>query len=80
MSTYHVEPLQGGHTGITKILAKVQRHYYWKNKSKDIKEYIRKCRKCQKSKTTKLTKAPLTISKTQQRARSTTKIADIKKQ
>jgi len=31
MSTYHDEPLQGGHTGITKTLTKVQRHYYWKH-------------------------------------------------
>jgi len=68
LSTFHDDPIQGGHTGITKTLAKVQRHYYWKNMSKDIKEYIKKCPKCQKSKTTKHVKTPLTITETPQRA------------
>jgi len=45
LSTFHDGLIQGGHTGITKTLAKVQRHYYWKNMSKDIKEYIKKCPK-----------------------------------
>jgi len=66
--TYPDEPLQVCHTGITKTLANVQRLYYWKYMSKDIKEYIRNCPKCQKSKTTKHTKTPLTITETPQRA------------
>jgi len=65
LSTFHDDTIQGGHTGITKTFAKVQRHYYWK---KDIKEYIKKCPQCQKSKTTKHTKTPLTITETPQRA------------
>jgi len=68
LSTFHDNPIQGGHTGITKTLAKVQRHYNWKNMSKDIKEYIKKCPKCQKSKATNHTKTPLTITETPQRA------------
>jgi len=30
LSTFHDDPIQGGHTGISKTLAKVKRHYYWK--------------------------------------------------
>jgi len=47
MSTLHDDqtddPIQGGHSGITKTLAKVKRHYYWKGMSKEITQYIRKC-------------------------------------
>jgi len=50
LSTLHDDPIQGGHSGITKTLAKVKRHYYWKGMSKDITQYIRKCPKCQMSK------------------------------
>jgi len=64
LSTFHDDPIQGGHTGISKTLAKVKRHYYWKNMSKDITEYVRKCQKCQKAKITKHTKTPLTITDT----------------
>lgn len=68
LSTLHDDPIQGGHTGITKTLAKVKRHYYWKNMSKYIKEYVRKCQKCQKAKTTKHTKTPMTITETPEHA------------
>jgi len=64
LSTFHDDPIQGGHTGITKTLAKVKRYYYWKGTSKDITEYIRKCQKCQKSKATRNTITPLTIKET----------------
>jgi len=30
LSKFHDDPIQGGHTGITKTLAKVKRHYFWK--------------------------------------------------
>jgi len=47
LSKFHDDPIQG-HTGITKTLAKVKRHYFWKGMTRDITEYIRKCQKCQK--------------------------------
>nr|AAL90422.1 RH61266p [Drosophila melanogaster] len=64
LSTYHDDPIQGGHTGITRTLAKIKRHYYWKNMTRHIKEYIRRCHKCQMSKTTTHTKTPLTYTET----------------
>jgi len=50
LSTLHDDPIQGAHSGITKTLAVVKRHYYWKGMSKDITQYIRKCpnNKCRK--------------------------------
>jgi len=55
---------EGGHTGITKTIDKVARHYLCKNMSRKIKEHIRKFPKCQKSKVTTHTKTTLTITET----------------
>lgn len=30
-ATLHDDPIQGGHIGIAKTVAKVQWYYYWKN-------------------------------------------------
>jgi len=62
LSTFHNDPVQGGHTGITKTLAKVKRYYYWKDMTRYITKYIRKCLKCKKSKVTIHTKTPMTIT------------------
>lgn len=62
--TYHDDPATGGHTGITKTLAKIKRHFFWKNMTRHIKEYIKRCHKCLMSKTTKHTKAPLITTET----------------
>jgi len=43
---FTIGPLQGGHTGIARTLAKIKRHYYWKNMTRDITNNIRKCPKC----------------------------------
>jgi len=66
--SFHDDPIQGGHTGIARTLAKIKRHYYWKNMTQDVTNYIKKCTKCQKSKTTKHTKTPLLITETPQMA------------
>jgi len=58
------DPIQGGHTGMTRTLAKIKRHYYWKNMTRHIKEYLRRCHKCQMSKTTTHTKTPMTHTET----------------
>jgi len=64
LSKFHDDPIQGGHTGITKSFAKVKRHYFWKGMIRDITEYIRKCQKCQKAKITKYHTTPLIITDT----------------
>jgi len=40
-STFHNDPVQKGHTGITKTLAKLKRYYYWKGMTRYITKYIR---------------------------------------
>jgi len=60
--TLHDDSIQGVHSCITKTLAKVKGHYYWKGMNKVITQYIHKCPKCQKSKTTKHTKTLLTLT------------------
>jgi len=64
LSTHHDDPTQGGHAGITKTLARIKRHYFWKGMTREITEYIRKCPKCQKAKIMKHTKTPLSITET----------------
>jgi len=42
LSKLHHDPIQGGHTGITKTLAKVKRHYFWNGMNRNITEYIQR--------------------------------------
>ena len=64
LQKYHDDPIQGGHYGITKTLAKIKRYYYWQNMTKDITKYVKVCEKCQKAKITRHTKTPLQITDT----------------
>jgi len=58
LTTLHDDPLQGGHTGIAKTLAKVKRHYFWKGMSKQIADYIKKMSKMPKSENNNAYKDP----------------------
>jgi len=68
LSTFHDDPIQGGHTGINKTISKIKRQYYWKNMTKHVKQYINKCPKCLTSKTTRHTRSPMIITETPQYA------------
>lgn len=46
LSKYHDDPLQGGHTGITRTLLKIKRFYYWSGMKQAITKYVKHCEKC----------------------------------
>ena len=64
MKQYHDDPTEGGHSGVSRTLNKIKRYYYWKNMTRDVSKYVKKCIKCQESKITKHIKMPLTITNT----------------
>jgi len=39
--THHDDLMQGSHAGITKTINKTKRHYYWRNMTRSVKEYVR---------------------------------------
>ncbi|GKC00536.1 retrotransposon-related protein [Tanacetum coccineum] len=41
---------QGGHSGITATLKRIQRLFYWTKLKNDVQKYIRECENCQKCK------------------------------
>lgn len=66
MSKYHDDPLQGGHCGQKKMLAKIQTKYTWKKMSKDVANYVKHCKKCLLNKVRSATREEMTITKTPQ--------------
>lgn len=67
LSTYHNDPLYGGHCGQKKLYAKIRNDFYWKNLTRDIATYIRDCKTCQLNKPKPANREPMTITPTPQR-------------
>lgn len=65
---FHGNELFGGHFGITQVITKLKKLYYWPNMSNDIRKYINNCEKCRKSKVEIKTKEPMKITDTPHRA------------
>ena len=55
------EDSASAHPGMTQTINKIQNHYYWKNMTVDIKNYIKKCMKCNTLKATKIKGTTLVI-------------------
>lgn len=64
LTTYHDNPAEGGHCGISRTLAKIRRHYKWRGMVSHVKKYVKTCEKCQKSKITIHTKTPMILTQT----------------
>lgn len=47
---YHDNPIYGGHPGIKRLIEKIKNKYSWKNMSKDVKTFVKKCKQCQTNK------------------------------
>lgn len=47
---YHSSPI-GGHSGITRTLARTSAQFYWHNMRTDIRQFIHQCAVCQQAKT-----------------------------
>ena len=50
LKKFHDDPVFGGHPGVSRFLSKIKRFYTWKNITKDVREYVKKCAKCQLNK------------------------------
>lgn len=64
LKRFHEDPLLGGHPGITRMINKIRRYFYWKNLTKYVSKYVKNCVTCKINKTTKHTKEPLIITPT----------------
>lgn len=49
IKSYHESP-NGGHTGITRTIHKIQNKYYWSTLNKDTTNFIKLCHECQGNK------------------------------
>lgn len=64
LKQYHNCPIQGGHTGITRMFAKIKQKYFWPKMKKEISQYVKNCKDCQLSKIGIKTKEPFIITPT----------------
>lgn len=67
MQKYHEDPLEGGHFGQKKLLAKIKTQYHFKNMSKLVTDFVKNCTKCRENKIKSKTRQPMTLTKTPQK-------------
>ena len=65
---HHDDPIFGGHPGINRLVKKIRLSNYWKNMTKDIKNYVNNCKLCKLNKTLRKNKESLEITNTPQKA------------
>jgi transposase InsO family protein len=68
MTKYHDNPLLGGHCGQKRLLKKLKSAYRWRNMSRDVANYVRKCHKCKINKAKIKHREPMIITPTPQQA------------
>jgi len=61
---YHEDPILGGHTGVTRLLSKLRRQFFWKNITKDARQFVKNCELCKKNKPGPKFKEPMQITNT----------------
>lgn len=66
LKEFHDNPL-GGHLGYKRMTKKIKLYHYWKNMTKDIKNYVNECALCQKNKISRYTKMPMEITTTSEK-------------
>lgn len=67
MTSFHNDPVFGGHFGQKKLYAKLRSNFYWKGMTRDIAEFIKKCEKCRLNKVKPSNTEPLVITPTPQK-------------
>jgi hypothetical protein len=63
MHDYHNSPI-GGHNGVTRMLKRLRRKYYWDKMKHTVIEMVKKCTKCKANKHSKRIKEPMTLTTT----------------
>lgn len=64
----HTDPIDGGHTGKRRMIAKMKLFYIWKNMSKDIAKFVDNCHECKVNKPKRKVIEPQVLTATPQRA------------
>jgi hypothetical protein len=67
LEKFHDNKLTGGHPGIKRTLEKIKAKYVWKNMTRDITKYVKKCVECQKNKSGVKTREKLRLTPTPQK-------------
>lgn len=65
---HHDNPIFGGHPGFKRLKEKIKIKYTWKNMSRDIKEFVKKCKECKVNKPINKPIEKTTITATPQKA------------
>lgn len=52
ISSFHDDPIGGGHLGAAKTMSKLSKKYYWNNQLLDVRNYCKTCPDCQSRKRT----------------------------
>lgn len=64
LNQFHNDPLFGGHCGQKRLYSNIRSRYFWKNMTRDIAKFVRKCHTCKLTKPGHKTKEPMKITKT----------------
>lgn len=67
LKRYHDDPVFGGHAGQKRMYAKIRSNFFWKNMSKDIVQFVKKCDKCHLNKPKPKNTEPMQITPTPQK-------------
>lgn len=67
IEVFHKHPIFGGHIGKKRLYHKLRQKYNWKNMSRDVATFVKKCHQCQINKTKCHTKIPMCITDTPNR-------------
>lgn len=67
ITSFHNDPVFGGHCGQKKLYAKLRSNFYWKGMTRDVANFIKKCEKCRLNKVKPSNREPLVITPTPQR-------------
>lgn len=68
LNEFHDHPLNGGHSGISRTIAKIKDRFHWRNMTNDIRQYIKNCGHCKKNKTTQHIKEEMVVTDTPTKA------------
>lgn len=61
---FHCDEIYGGHCGQKKLYAKLKDHFYWRNMTRDIANYVKNCHICKLSTPNQKTREELELTQT----------------
>lgn len=67
LNRFHTDELYGGHCGSKKLYAKIKEHFFWRNMTRDISNFVKNCHICKLSKPNPRTREALQLTETPQK-------------